>query len=76
MKSVDGFKYVGLTDRPSKKRKLHGNPSDWVIREKFDSEDDARFWLSTKIKLPGYTGGNDNDGWRYGYMYTIAGDME
>ncbi len=76
MKSAEGSKYVGLTDRPSKKRKQHRNPSDWVIRKEFDSEDDARFWLSTKLKLPGYVGGNDNDGWRFGYMYTISSNKE
>jgi len=65
------MKYVGLTDDPSRRKREHGNPSDWWQRS-FITESIARKWEKEMLARAGYTGGTGGDGWKYGYTYTIT----
>lgn len=66
------MKYVGLTDDPVFRREDHGNPKDWK-EFSFSSESEARQWEKELLSKPNHQSGSNNDGWRYGYTYTISG---
>lgn len=66
------MKYVGLTDDAIFRKEDHGNPKDWQ-EFSFSSESEARKWEKEMLAKPGYLSGANNDGWRYGYTYTISG---
>jgi hypothetical protein len=57
--------YVGLTDEPDRRKREHGNPSDWR-QCAFSSEAQARAW-EKRMLAQGYRGVPGGDGWRYGY---------
>ena len=66
--------YVGLTDRPDGRRQEHGDPSDWRQVGPFRDEGAAHAWKrATLVELGaiGRRARRDEDGWQYGYVYTI-----
>jgi len=65
------MKYAGLTDYPKQREREHGNPDDFLVVEKFDTERKARLWEALMLRS-GYKGGTGGEGWKYGYTYTIT----
>ena len=65
------MKYLGLTDHLQEKKQEHGNPFDWVYFI-FSTESMARSWKEEMLTEPSYKSGAQEDGWRYGYIYTIT----
>jgi len=65
--------YVGLTDRPDRRRQEHGDPPDWRQTGPFWNEAAACTWKRTTLDALSSLGreGRDTGGWRYGYVYTI-----
>lgn len=64
--------YVGLTDDPDRRKKEHGNPSDWRVVRRFTKETEARAWERSEVTRPGHCGDTGGDGWRAGYKYTVS----
>jgi len=61
-------RYAGLTDNPERRKREHGNPSDWWQRT-FSNEREARDWEKGMLAR-GYSGGTGGDGWHYGYTFS------
>jgi hypothetical protein len=64
------MRYVGITDDPEARRIALGKPSDW-IQYRFTDEEEAKAWEKKVLNGPGFTGGHGNEGWRYGYAFTM-----
>jgi hypothetical protein len=62
---------VGLTDDPETRRIALGKPADW-IQYQFMDEGQARAWEKRVLKGPGFIGGREDEGWRYGYAFTMT----
>lgn len=65
------MRYVGLTGNPELRKKAHGNPGDWC-QCSFSTNDQACEWLEKMLSHEGNTGHAANDGWQYGYSYSIT----
>lgn len=61
-------RYAGLTDDPERRKKEHGNPTDWWQRS-FSTESEARAWEKDMLSR-GYSGDVGGAGWHYGYTFS------
>ncbi|MFC2170931.1 hypothetical protein ACFLQJ_03020 [Calditrichota bacterium] len=64
-------KFVGLTNDPENRKKLHGEPDDWELKGPFETEREARNWEMLK-RATGFNGAPRGDEWKYGYTYTTS----
>lgn len=63
------MRYAGLTDDPRRRKKDHGNPSDFKVVREFSTESDARKW-EKDLLAQGYKGDTGGAGWHYGYTFS------
>ena len=63
------MRYAGLTDEPEKRKREHGNPSDFRIIQQFISEAAARQWVR-RMLAQGCDDDTGGKGWKYGYTFS------
>jgi len=64
-------KYCGLTDNPDQRKIEHGNPPDFRVVKTFTTESEALKWQN-ELQIMGFTCGNNESGWRFGYIYIMT----
>ena len=64
------MRYAGLTDEPKRRKREHGNPSDFRVMQQFTCETAARQWESRMLGQ-GYEEDTSGKGWKYGYTFSI-----
>jgi len=64
------MRYAGLTDEPARRKREHGNPSDFRVIQQFTSEPSARQW-ERRMLAKGYEEDTSGKGWKYGYTFSI-----
>ncbi len=65
------MRYVGLADKPERKRSEHGTPPDFRVMRRFGTEEKARRW-EKEMLTRGYEGDTGGAGWHFGYTFTLT----
>jgi hypothetical protein len=63
------MRYAGLTDETQRRKREHGNPSDFRIIQQFNSEAAARQWIK-RMLAQGCEEDTSSKGWKYGYTFS------
>jgi len=64
------MRYAGLTDEPKRRKREHGNPSDFRVIQQFTFETAAQQW-ERRILARWYEEDTSGKGWKYGYTFSV-----